>query len=122
MEKKIIYYEDLKGRKHVKEFIESFDAKTKGKLLARIEFLADHWHELRRPYVDKIEGELYELRVDFAWNAARVIYAYMFKDYIVLLHAFRKKTDRISKKDKLKARNRLIDFQIRYNAGKIKLR
>ncbi len=122
MEKKVIYYEDLKGRKYVKEFIDNFDDKTKGKLLARIEFLADHWHELRRPYVDKIEGDLYELRVNFAWNAIRVIYAYMFRDYIVLLHAFRKKTDKISEKDKLKARNRMVDFQIRYNEGKIKLR
>ena len=121
MEKKVIYYEDNNGRKHVKEFIGSFDEKTRGKILARIEFLGGHWHELRRPIVDKIDKDLYELRVEFAWNNVRIIYAYMFKDYIVLLHGFRKKTDRIPENDKSKAKKRMTDFCNRYSNGLIKL-
>lgn len=66
MEKKAIYYEDARGRKQVKEFIDNFEDKTKGKILARVEFLVAHWHEIRRPYVDKVEKDLYELRIDFA--------------------------------------------------------
>ena len=115
MDKKVIYYEDRRGYKPVKDFIYKFDAKTKGKILARIEFLERHWHELRRPFVDKINRDLYELRVEFAWNNIRIIYAYMFKDYIVLLHGLQKKTNKIPEGDKLKAENRMIDFQIRYN-------
>jgi len=120
--KRVIYYEGLRGKKQVKEFVHSFDDKTKGKILARLEFLGEHWHELRRPIVDKIDRDLYELRVSFAWNNVRVIYAFMFKDYIVLLHAFRKKSDKIPENDIAKARLRLIDFESRYNAGLIKLR
>ena len=122
MDKKVVYYEDNRGKKPVKEFIGRFDDKTKGKLLARLDFLERHWHELRRPFVDKISKDLYELRVEFAWNNIRIIYAYMFKDYIVLLHGFQKKTQRISENDKLKARNRMIDFQVRYNREEIILR
>ena len=121
MVKKAIYYEDARGRQQVKEFIDEFDDKTKGKILARIEFLAEHWYEVRRPLVDKIEKNLYELRVDFAWNSVRIIYAYMFKNHIVLLHGFRKKTDRIREGDKLMARKRMLDFQMRYNEGRIRL-
>lgn len=121
MEKKIIHYEDKRGRQYVKEFINSFDEKTRGKITARIEFLIEHWQEMRRPLVDKIDSDLYELRVQFAWNNIRVIYAYMFKNYIVLLHGFRKKTDRVLEGDKIKARNRMMDFQTRYNNGQIKL-
>lgn len=122
MRKKAIYYEDARGRKQVKEFINGFDDKTKSKILNGIEYLADHWYEIGRPYVDKIEDGLYELRVNFAWNSVRIIYAYMFKDYIVLLHGFRKKSDKIKEGDKLLARKRMADFQERYNRGEIKLR
>lgn len=65
MRKKAVYYEDARGRRPVEEFINKFDDKTKGKIVVRIEYLAEHWYEIRRPYVDKIEGALYELRVDF---------------------------------------------------------
>ena len=122
MSKKAIYYQDLKGRKQVKEFIDRFEEKTRAKILARIEFLEDHWHEVRRPFVDKVDKDLYELRVEFAWNNVRVLYAYMFKDYIVLLHGFVKKTDKIPENDKQKARTRMLDFQVRYNEGMIRLR
>ena len=122
MNKKVIYYENARGRKQVKEFINEFDDKTKSKILIGIEYLAEHWYEIRRPYADKVDGSLYELRIDFAWNNVRIIYAYMFKDYIVLLHGFRKKSDKIKEGDKLLARNRMADFQKRYNNGEIKLR
>ena len=122
MEKKAIYYEDAKGQKPVKEFINSFDAKTKAKILARVHYLQEHWHEVKRPFVDYVDEGLYELRVEFAWNTVRVIYAYMFKDYIVLLHGLKKKTAKLPKNDILKAKKRMIDFQIRYNEGKIRLR
>jgi len=121
VDKTAIYYQDLKGRKYAKDFIDSFDEKTRGKILARIEFLEGHWYEARRPIIDKIEKDLYELRVEFAWNNVRVLYAYMFKDYIVLLHGFVKKTDKIPENDKKKAKMRMLDFQIRYDEGKIKL-
>ena len=122
MDKKVIYYEDNRGKKPVKEFIDKFDGKTKGKILARLDFLESHWHELRRPFVDRIDKDLYELRVEFAWNNIRIIYAYMFRDYIVLLYGLQKKTQKIPLRDKLKARNRMIDFQIRYNKGNIILK
>lgn len=122
MKKKAIYYEDGKGDKPAENFIDDLDLKIKAKVLARIEFLEEHWHELRRPYVDTIEDGLYELRVQFAKNKIRVIYAYMFKDYIVLLHGLIKETRQIPENDKLIAKRRRYDFQVRYKEGKIKLK
>lgn len=122
MDMKAIYYEDNRGNKPAKEFIEQFEVKTKAKILARVFYLEDHWREAKRPLVDKIDKDLYELRVEFAWNDVRVIYAYMFKDYIVLLHGLKKKTNKIPENDKLMAIKRMIDFRIRYNEGKIRLR
>ena len=121
MRKKAIYYEDERNIRPVEEFINELDSKTKAKVLARIEFLEERWQELRRPYVDSLEDGLYELRVIFSGNQVRVIYAYMFKDYIVLLHGIIKKTKEVPREDMLKAKNRMNDFQIRYKEGKIKL-
>lgn len=50
-----------------------------------------------------------------------MIYAYMFKDYIVLLHGIIKKTKEVSPEDMLKAKNRMNDFQMRFKEGRIKL-
>src|SRR3989338_8214905 len=121
MRKKAIYYEDERNSRPVEEFINHLESKTKAKVLARIEFLEERWQELRRPYVDTLEDGLYELRVIFSGNQVRVIYAYMFKDYIVLLHGIIKKTKEVPPEDLTKAKNRMTDFQARYNQGKIKL-
>lgn len=121
MRKKAIYYEDERCYKPVEEFINGLGVKTKAKVLARIAFLEERWQELRRPYVDALEDGLYELRVIFSGSQVRVIYAYMFKDYIVLLHGIVKKTKEVPHEDMLKAKNRMLDFQARYNQGKIKL-
>lgn len=121
MKKKAIYYENERNKRPVEEFINHLEYKTKAKVLARIEFLEEHWQEARRPYVDILEDGLYEIRVIFSGNHVRVIYAYMFKDYIVLLHGFLKKTNEVPQDDMLKAKNRMNDFQMRYNESKIKL-
>jgi len=42
MDKKVIHYEDKRGIKPVKQFMSTFDGKTRGKILARLEFLEMH--------------------------------------------------------------------------------
>lgn len=120
--KKPIYYENRKGEKPVKTFINNLSEDTKGKILARVEYLGEHWQELKRPYVDYLGNKIYELRIQFAKGKIRVIYAYMFKDYIVLLHGIMKKTAKVPERDKTKAIKRMKDFQAQYNDGLIKLR
>ncbi len=121
MRKKAIYYEDERYSRPVEEFINELGLKARAKVLARIEFLEGHWQELRRPYVDTLEEGLYELRIIFSGKQVRVIYAYMFKDCIVLLHGIIKKTKEVPRDDMLKAKNRMNDFQARFKEGKIKL-
>ena len=121
MRKKAIYYEDERNTRPVEEFINDLESKTKAKVLARIEFLEERWQELRMPYIDTLEEGLYELRVVFSGNQLRVVYAYMFKDYIVLLYGIIKKTKEVPREDMLKAKNRMHDFQARYSEGKIRL-
>jgi phage-related protein len=121
VEKIPIYYQNEKGQKPAKEFIETLNEDAKGKVLARIEFLGEHWQELKRPYVDYLGNKIYELRMQVAKNKIRIIYAFMFKNYIILLHGILKKTSKIPKGDKDIAIKRMKDFQKKYDEGKIKL-
>ena len=45
----------------------------------------------------------------------------MFKDYIVLLHAIKKKTKKVPEDEKIKARKRMLDFQLQFNENRLKL-
>lgn len=121
MGKKAVYYEDERNKRPVEEFINNLGPKIKAKVLARIGFLEEHWQELRRPYVDTLTEGLYELRIIFSGSQIRVIYAYMFKDYIVLLHGIIKKTKEVPAEDMSKAKNRMSDFQARFKDGRIRL-
>ncbi len=121
MKKKVVFYEDERNRRPVEEFLDELDSKTRKKVGSRIALLGEHWAELRRPYVDFLQNGLYELRVVHFGKQARVIYAYMFKDYIVLLHGFNKSTDDVPLEDMLKAKYRMMDFQKRINQGLINL-
>ena len=121
MQKKLIYYENRKGEKPVKIFIDDMGDYAKGKILARIQFLKEHWHELKRPYVDYLGDKIYELRIQVAKERIRIIYVFMFKDYIVLLHGIVKKTSKVPEPDKTKALKRMKDFQAQFNDGSIKL-
>ena len=73
--KKVICCEDEQNACPAEGFIDDLDTKTKAEVLARIEFLGEHWRELRRPYVDNLGGGLYELRVISLGDQIRVIYA-----------------------------------------------
>ena len=45
MRKKSIYYEDERNTRPAEEFINELGSKAKAKVLARIEFLEEHWQE-----------------------------------------------------------------------------
>lgn len=118
---KVILYENSRKRKPVREFLDRLNDKDSGEVIGWINYLSEHWQGARRPLVGHLGDDLYELRVRITDRHLRIIYAYMFKNYIVLLHGFIKKTSKVKKNDILRAKQRQIDFQLRYNEGKIKL-
>ena len=61
------------------------------------------------------------MRIQVAKERIRIIYVFMFKDYIVLLHGIVKKTSKVPEPDKTKALKRMKDFQAQFNDGSIKL-
>ena len=88
------YRNSRTGKEPVLEYLEKLDIKNRAKILKYIEFLREHQGYLDEPYSRHIQGKIRELRVDFSGNRHRIFYFAFMHKVIILLHAFRKKTDK----------------------------
>ena len=93
--KNIYYFIDERGSNPVKEFIKDLPLDERAKVFAYIGELKRQGNNLRRPLADYLGHGIYELRP----KANRIFYLLFLKDNAVLVHAIRKKADKISPKD-----------------------
>jgi len=115
--KRVVYYVDEKGRSPVLEDIRALTPKEQQKFFAYISLLEEQGEELRRPIADYVGDKLYELRP----KAHRVLYFFLLRDHAVIVHVFRKRTDRLPEAEKRIALNRMVDFLQRYGQGEVSL-
>ena len=93
----VIFFESKRGEKFVEVFIKNLDSSTIAKVAHEIDLLEKHGPFVGMPHSKKITAELYELRIR-GKQEVRIIYAFI-KENIYLLHAFKKKKQRISIKE-----------------------
>jgi phage-related protein len=91
----IYYFVEKDGTVPVKIFIKSLPVKERAKVFAYLMELKNQGHNLRRPMADYLKDGIYELRP----KDNRILYFFFVKDTAVLVHALRKKTDRIPEGD-----------------------
>lgn len=87
------------------DFLLSFDDVTVAKILGDLELLDELGYLLRPPKSKKIAKDLYELRV-FGDISIRIFYTF-YKNEILILHAFIKKSQKIPKQELGKVINML---------------
>ena len=95
MLKDIYYFVDERGYNPVKDFIDSLPVKERAKVFAYIVELKNQGHNLRRPMAGYLGSGIYELRP----RNNRIFYFFFLKDNVVLVHAIKKKSDRIPEGD-----------------------
>ena len=104
------FYTKENGKIPVKEFLLSLSPKLRAKAFSDIDLLRKHGSELREPYVKPLKGKankgLYELRIKFSSDIARIFYFTFYDNKYILLHGFIKKTDKTPQKE--------IDIAIKY--------
>jgi phage-related protein len=86
---------DERGHCPVREYLLGLPLKERAKALAYVEELRSQGHNLRRPLADYIGHGINELRP----GANRVFYFFFMRDSAVLLHAIRKRTDKLPQRD-----------------------
>ena len=117
MKKQSIYYTDAKGRNPVWEFLQKLSPDEKEKCYEYIHLLEESGEESRRPVSDYLEQKIYELRP----KQNRILYFFMYRDYVVLVHAFRKKSQAVPQREIEIAVKRMNQFVLRYQLGPIRL-
>ena len=95
----------------------SLPAKLRAKAFSDMELLQKHGNDLREPYVKPIKGkygkDLYELRIKFASDIARIFYFTYYNNKFVLLHGFIKKTMKTPSGEIQKAYEYMEDYKRR---------
>lgn len=105
------------GKIPVQDFLYSLEPKLRAKAFRDIELLKNIGNELREPYVKSIKGDknkgLYELRIKFSSDIARIFYFTYCNNKFILLHGFIKKSKKTPQNEIEKARNYMEDYKRR---------
>ena len=108
------FYMKSNGRIPVQDFLYSLDPKLRAKVFKEIELLHIMGDTLREPYVKPITGKnnkgLFELRIKFSNDAARIFYFTYHHNKCILLHGFIKKTMKTPRKEIERARKYMEDY------------
>lgn len=89
----------------------------RAKAFCDIELLQKHGNELKEPYVKQMKGKknkgLFELRIKFSSDIARIFYFTYYDNKYVLLHGFIKKTMKTPKAEIERAKKYMDDYKRR---------
>lgn len=111
------FYRMENGRIPVQEYLHSLEPKLRAKAFRDIELLKNIGNDLREPYVKSIKGNknkgLFELRVKFSRDIARIFYFTYCNNRYILLHGFIKETMKTLENEIEKARKYMEDYKRR---------
>ena len=105
---KVKFFQTARKSYPVKEFIEKLDEATYAKVLHSIRLLSNNGPYLKPPYAKKLQNKLYELRIP--GKIALRIFFTLYKNEYYLLHAFKKKREKISLRELKTALDRLKEI------------
>lgn len=109
----VFYYISPKGDNPVKDFIDSLSQKQKAKVFRIFQVLQKHGLYLIIPQVKKLTGtQFWEIRI-LGEDNLRIIFFIVGKNEILVLHGFKKKTQKTPPKELNLSFKRFTDWQKR---------
>ena len=114
------FYKTKTGEIPVEEFLKSLDSKLRAKAFNDIELLRNLGNTLREPDIKPVKGKknkgLWELRIKFSNDIARIFYFTYHNGKYILLYGFIKKSFKTPIRAIERARNYMNDY-IRRNSS-----
>jgi phage-related protein len=110
---KIVAYQDEQTRQPVNDFIASLPQKDQARIYWTLDLLREFGLDLKTPYARPVHGKLWELRVQSGRDIYRILYFAHTGQRFVLLHGFRKKTQKTPRNELDIAERRLNDVLAR---------
>lgn len=105
------FYRLPNGRIPVEEFLDDLPPKMRAKALHSLSILEEFGNQLREPYSKQVGDGLFELRIKFASDIARVFYFFVVDNRIILTNGFVKKTMKTPKGELELARRYKADYE-----------
>ncbi|MEK6527518.1 MAG: type II toxin-antitoxin system RelE/ParE family toxin [Nitrospirota bacterium] len=108
----IEYYVTGSGNCPIKEFIDSLSPEGKARYIFITRLIKEHGINVREPYVKQITGhrKLFEIRLKDRSGISRILYFAHTGRKLLLLHGFKKKTDKTPKREIDIAEQRMKDY------------
>lgn len=106
----IRYHQSNSGKVFVKDYIGSLDKKTQYEIYAFLQKFQSDERFRRTPYCKKVAKNIFEIRIK-SKDSYRILYAFLYKDAVILLHIFKKKTNKLPKQDLELAIDRLKIYE-----------
>jgi phage-related protein len=95
----VVYYSTLRGDRPVGDFLDSLSKLQQTKILRVINIIKTYGLEQARPYVKKlINTPFWEIRI-LGKDNIRAIYVVPYKDTVLILHGFVKKSQKTPEKE-----------------------
>lgn len=107
----VLFYKTANGRNPVADFLDSLDGKQAQKVAWVLE-LVESLAIIPKQYFKKLEStdEIWEIRVQSGGNAFRLLGFWDSGNFVVLCHAFAKKSQEVPKKEIVIAEERKTDY------------
>ena len=113
---KIRFYEDKKGKSPILDYIKALDVKTDkdsrikvNKIYDYIDYLREAGPRAKEPYAKHLDGVIWELRP----IRDRILYAAWDGNSFILLHIFKKDTQKTPRREIEQAKRNLADIKER---------
>jgi phage-related protein len=112
---RINFYADANGRQPVKEYLDDLRSSSETnkddrirlkKITEYMDVLAANGTRAGKPYVEHIDGDIWELRP----LSTRIFFFCWLGDKFIMLHHFEKKTRKTPEREKEKAKREMKDF------------
>jgi len=104
------FYRNARGESPAFDFVDKLPVRERAVVTRVIGLLERYGPLLRMPYARHLEADLWELRA----GAGRVLYFLYDNGRFILLHAYRKKTDKTPAREIATARRRMRDYRERH--------
>lgn len=109
----VLYYQTERGESPIEEFLLSLSIKARAKCLAYIDQLEQFGNRLPTNIAAKVEGNLWELRPEFGGVEHRFLYFTFIDRKIVIVHALKKKRQKLKATDIQIAQKRISEVRRR---------
>ena len=118
---RIHFYINERGDVQARSFIKDLNIKSRAKIGQYINLLEQHGQDLLRPCADQVRDKIRELRIRTNDGNIRIFYFFFIEKNIILLHAFKKKTQEVPQREIEQAQRNMHHFLEQFRQGRISL-